>query len=103
MEKRKSKRYSFKPDCCPILDCQSIKYKVLNISEGGIKIEVESSPDLQSDSYVFNGCLCLSNGEQIPISGKQVWIIGNEIGIKLNEPISEKIIDSEVANFQDTE
>jgi hypothetical protein len=104
VEKRKFKRYSYKPDCCPILDCQSIQYRVLNISEGGLKIEIQSNPEGQLDSiYVFNGYLCLSNGEQIPVSGKQVWIIGNEIGIKLDEPISETIIDSEVGNFQDSE
>jgi hypothetical protein len=103
VEKRKFKRYSYKTDCCPILDCQSIQYKVLNISEGGLKIEIQSKPEMQSDAYVFNGYLCLSNGKQIPLSGKQVWIIGNEIGIKLDEPISEKIINSEIGNFQDTE
>ena len=103
MIRRKFKRYSYKPDCCPILVCQSSQYKVLNISEGGLKIEIQSNPEGQSDSYIFNGHLCLSNGKQIQVSGKQVWIIGNEIGIKLNEPISENIIDSEVANFQGTE
>ena len=54
-------------------------------------------------AYFFNGHLRLSNGAQIPVHGKQVWIIGNEIGIKLDEPISEKIIDSEIGNFQDGE
>ena len=103
MEKRKFKRYSYKPDCCPILDCQSIRYKVLNISEGGLKIEIQIETGVQSDFYVFSGHLCLSSGEQIPVSGKQVWIIGNEIGIKLNAPISKKIIDSEIGNFRDTE
>ena len=102
VEKRKFKRYSYKHYFCPILDCQIIQNKVLNFSEGGLKIEIQSDPESLSD-YLFNGRLCLSNGKQIPVSGKQVWIIGNEIGIKLNEPISDKIIDSEVGNFQDTE
>jgi hypothetical protein len=103
VEKRKFKRYSYKPDCCPILDCQGIQHKVLNISGGGLKIEIQSKPEMQPDFYIFNGYLCLSNGKPIPVSGKQVWIIGNEIGIKLDEPISEKIISSEIGNFQDTE
>ena len=103
VEKRKFKRYSYKTDCCPVLDCQSTQYKVLNISEGGLKIEIQAKAEMQSDAYIFNGHLCLSSGEQIPVSGKQVWIIGNEIGIKLDEPISEKIINSEIGNFQEME
>lgn len=103
MEKREFKRYNYKPDCCPFLDCQGVRFKVLNISEGGLKIEIQSDPDSPTDSYVFNGHLCFSSGEKIPVSGKQVWIIGNEIGVKLNTKISEKIIESEVGNFQDTE
>jgi hypothetical protein len=103
-EKRKFRRYNYKPDCCPILDCRSIQYKVLNISEGGLKIEIQRKPGLQSDStYLFIGNLCLANGEQIPVSGKQVWIIGNEIGIKLNAPINENILDSESEYFQDAD
>ena len=104
IERRNFKRYTYKPDCCPSLTCQSIRYKVLNISEGGLKIEIQSNPGWQSDStHIFIGHLCLAGGRQIPVSGKQVWIIGNEIGIKLNEPISEKIIASESENFQDEE
>ena len=103
VEQRKFKRYSYKPDCCPILDCQGVQYKVLNISEGGLKIEIELKAEINSDSYVFSGDLCLFDGRHIHVSGKQVWIIGNEIGIKLNEPISKTIIDSEFGNFQDTE
>jgi hypothetical protein len=102
VEKRKFKRYTYKPDCCPFLDCQGIKFKVLNISEGGLKIEIQSNPDSPTDSYAFNGYLCFSSGEKIQVSGKQVWIIGNEIGVKLNAQINEKIIDSEFENFQDT-
>lgn len=103
VEKRKFKRFEYKPDCCPILDCQGIKFKVLNISEGGLKIEIQGDPAMQSDTYVFNGHLCLSSGEKIPVAGKQVWIIGNEIGIKLNRQIDENIIDSQAGNFQDAE
>lgn len=103
VEKRKFKRYDYRPDCCPVLDCQNVQYKVLNISEGGLKIEIQSNTEMQSDVYIFNGYLRLSNGERIPVSGKQVWIIGDEIGIKLNVPISEKTIASEADNFQDTE
>jgi hypothetical protein len=103
VEKRKFKRYSYKPDCRPILTCQGIIFKVLNISEGGLKIEIQNNPEMRSDSHIFNGRLSFSNGEVIPVSGNQVWIIGNEIGIKLNKPISEKIIDSEAGCFLDTE
>ena len=103
MGKRKFKRYSYKPDCCPILTWQGINFNVLNISENGLKIEIQSNPDMRSDFNVFNGDLCFSNGLQIPVSGEQVWIIGNDIGIKLNEPISEKIFDSDAGCFQDTE
>ena len=103
-ERREFKRFKYKPECCPTLDCYTIQYKVLNISEGGLKIEVQSIPDRQSDSTSgFNGLLCLSNGKQIPVSGRLVWIIGNEIGIKLSQPISEKILKSESGNFQDSE
>ena len=103
-ERRKFKRFTYKPECCPTLDCDTIQYKVLNISEGGLKMEVQSIPERLSDSTSgFNGLLYLSNGKRIPVSGRLVWIIGNEIGIKLTEPISEKIIKSERENFQDTE
>jgi hypothetical protein len=85
------------------LTCQGIKFKVLNISEGGLKLEIQSNSEMRSDSHVFNGYLCFSNGETISVSGEQVWIIGNEISIKLHEPISEKIIVSEIGKFQDTE
>ena len=103
MEKRKFKRYDYKPDCCPILNCRRTQYKVLNISEGGLKIELQSNPESQSDLYVVHGDLRFSDGTLLPISGKQVWIIGDEIGIKLDEPISATIIESEIENFQDTQ
>ena len=103
-ERRKFKRFTYKSEYQPILDCHTIRYKVLNISEGGLKLEVQGIPERLSDSTSgVNGFLFLSNGKQIPVSGKLVWIIGDEIGIKLNEPISEKIIVSESGNFQDTD
>lgn len=103
-ERRKFKRFTYKPEYSPTLDCHTIQYKVLNISEGGLKLEVQSIPERLSDSTSgFNGSLYLSNGKQIPVSGRLVWIIGNEIGIRLNEPISEKIIASESGNFQEAE
>ena len=103
-ERRKFKRFTYKPECCPTLDCHTVQYKVLNISEGGLKLEVQSIPERLSDSTSgINGILYLSTGKQVPVSGRLVWIIGNEIGIKLNEPIGEKIINSESGNFQDTE
>lgn len=103
VEKRKHKRYDYKPDRRPTLNCRDVQYKVLNISEGGLKIEIQSDPANPSDLYFLNGDLCFSSGELLPISGTQVWIIGNEIGIKLDEPISAKIIESEFGNFQDAE
>jgi hypothetical protein len=103
VERRKFKRYSYKPDLCPFLKCKTIRYKVLNISEGGLKIDIQGIPVLLSNSQSdITGYLCLLNGKQIPVSGQLVWIIGNEVGIKLNTPISKKIIDSETDNFQDT-
>ena len=103
-ERRKFKRFTYKPEYRPTLDCHTIQYKILNISEGGLKLEVQSIPERLSDSTSgIRGFLCLSNGQQIPVSGRLVWIIGNEIGIKLNEPISQKIISSEKGNFQDME
>lgn len=103
-ERRKFKRFTYKTEFRPTLDCHTIQYKVLNISEGGLKLEVQGIPERLSDSTSgINGYLFLSNGKQIPVSGNLVWIIGSEIGIKLNKPISEKIIASESGNFQVTE
>lgn len=100
-ERRKYKRFTYKADCCSILDCQTIRYKVLNISEGGLKIEVQSQPERQSDTtWGFAGTLRFSNGKQLQVSGKLVWIIGNQIGIKLNEPINEKMLKDEMDNFE---
>jgi hypothetical protein len=104
VERRKFKRYSYKPDCCPILECKTIRYKVLNISEGGLKISVQGIPAHISDSKSgINGYLHLSDGKQIPVSGNLVWVIGNEVGIKLNTLISKKIINSQMKYFQITE
>ena len=101
-ERRKFKRYSYKPDYCPNFECKKIRYKVLNISQGGLKIDTQSSPiHLTDTTSGITGYLHLSNGKRIPISGKLIWIIGNEVGIKLNKPISKEVIDSETEYFQD--
>ena len=102
VERRQFKRYAYKPDCCPILECKTIRYKVLNISEGGLKIDVQGIPAHLSDSTSgITGYLCLSSGKRVPVSGELVWIIGDEVGIKLKKPISKKTIDSEIEYFQD--
>lgn len=102
VEKRKFKRYSYKPDCCPNLECKNIRYKVLNISQGGLKIDVKGIPvHLSGSTSGITGYLCLSGGKRLLVSGKLVWIIGNEVGIKLNKTISKKIIDSEIEYFTD--
>jgi hypothetical protein len=102
VEKRKFKRYTYKPDRCPVFICRETTYKVLNISQGGLKIEVQSSPEMPSDAYIFDGYLHFSNGSRIPVSGRQMWIIGDEIGIKLDTPLSETLIDAEADCFQNS-
>lgn len=102
VERRQFKRYSYKPDCCPNLECKNIKYKVLNISQGGLKVDVRGIPINLSDSKAaITGYLCLSSGKRLQVSGELIWIIGNEVGIKLTKLISKKIIDSETEYFQD--
>jgi hypothetical protein len=103
-ERREHKRYTYKPESYPTFDCQTARYRVVNISEGGLKIKVLSNPDRPVESTSFlNGVLCFSNGNQVHVSGRLVWIIGNEIGIKLNQPISQELISNEMKNFQSTE
>lgn len=103
-ERRKFKRYSYKPDSYPILQCKTIRYKVLNISEQGLKIDVQGIPVRITDSKSgITGNLYLSNGKEIPVSGKLIWVIGNEVGIKLNKPLSKEIIESETKYFQEPE
>jgi hypothetical protein len=102
MERRKFKRYDYKPNYRPNFECNNIRYKVLNISQGGLKIDVQDIPVHLSDSTSgIAGYLCLWDGKRIPISGNLVWIIGNEVGIMLNKLISKEIIDSESEYFQD--
>lgn len=101
-ERRKFKRYNYKPDCCPNFECKNIRYKVLNISQGGLKINVQDNPvHLSAMTSDIKGYLCLSRGKRILISGQLAWRIGNEVGIKFDELINKEIIDSEFEYFQD--
>ena len=101
VERRKFKRYNYRSDSCSTFECKNIKYKVLNISQGGLKIDVEATPIHLSDSASgITGYLCLSSGKRFRVSGKLMWMIGNEIGIKLDKQIRKEMIDSETEYFQ---
>ena len=100
-ERRKYERFTYKPEFCPILKCQKRSYRVINISEGGLKIEVFGSTNqpLFADA-VLSGIIYFANNRQLLIEGDLVWIIANEMGIKLKEPISRDILKAELVNFE---
>lgn len=104
IERRSQRRYTYKPEYYPMIDCQTGRYKVINIAEDGMKLEISRDPDqpMRTQS-VINGYLRFSNGSQISILGELVWIIGDKMGIKPNQPISQEIIAAEAAHFQSSE
>ena len=100
IERRKQPRFTYKPEYCPVLQCQKSRYRVLNISEGGLKIDVSGSPNRPFFAgAVLSGVIYFFNKRQLSIEGDLVWIIGDEMGIKLRKPIHKKIIRAESAYF----
>ena len=100
-ERRKHQRFTYKPEFCPILKCRKRSYRVLNISAGGVKIEVfgnHNQPLLAG--AVLSGLIYFANDRQLSVEGYLVWIIGNEMGIKLKSPIDQAIIKAEAEYFQ---
>jgi hypothetical protein len=100
-ERRQSQRFTYKSECSPILKCQTVSYRVLNISEGGLKLEVQRASGQPLHAHAnLKGLLQFSGGDQRPVVGELVWIIGQEMGIKLTEPIDQQILASEADKFQ---
>jgi hypothetical protein len=99
-ERRQTQRFTYKSEFRPVLQCQKSSYRVLNISEGGLKIDVSGSPNqLYFAGAVLSGLIYFANNRQLHIEGDLVWIIGNEMGIRLRKPIHKKIIKAESAFF----
>lgn len=96
-DRRGQIRYTYKPECYPILECQTGKYKVLNIAEEGMKLEIcrDSDQPIRTQS-VIQGHLQFSNGKRVSVSGELIWIIGNEMGIKPKKPIKTNMIMAEI-------
>ena len=99
-ERRKYQRFTYWPEFRPILKCQKKSYRVINISARGLRIEVFGSPNQPlSAGAVLSGWIYFANKRQLFIEGDLVWIIGNEMGIRLREPIDQDIIKAEVTHF----
>jgi len=99
-ERRQHQRFTYWPEFRPILKCRKRSYQVINISAGGLKIEVFGSPNQPLFAgAVLSGWIYFANKRQLFVEGDLVWIIGNEMGIKLNEPIDQDIIKAEVTHF----
>lgn len=99
-ERRKYQRFTYWPEFRPILECQKRSYRVINISAGGLRLEVFGSPNQPfSAGAVLSGWIYFANKRQLFIEGDLVWIIGNEMGIKLREPIDQDIINTEVTHY----
>lgn len=100
-ERRKYQRFTYKPQFCPILKCRKRSYRILNISAGGLKIEVFGNPNPPLFAgAVLSGFIYFANDRQLLVEGDLVWIIGNEMGIKLKSPIDQAIIKAEADYFQ---
>ena len=99
-ERREHRRFTYKPECRPVLQCPRKSYRVVNISVEGLKLELLSSPHQPffADAELV-GTLYLANDRQLSIAGDLSWIIGNEMGIKLKKAIPRKILRAEADFF----
>ena len=97
MDRRRQTRYTYKPENFPMLECRTGRYKVLNITRDGMKLEVCRDPDqpLRTQAAI-QGYLCFSDGKKVSIQGELIWIIGDEMGIKPRKPIGDDVLKDEI-------
>jgi hypothetical protein len=100
LERREHQRFVYKAEHRPVFDCRTRYFKVINISTGGIKIELLGQSHQSPFSGVaLSGTLYLANGSRLEISGTIVWIIGDHLGLKLHTPLDAELIKTERPYF----
>lgn len=100
LERREYRRFVYKAEHRPLFDCRTRHFKVINISAGGIKIELVGRPhQTPLSGAVLSGILHFSNGRRLETGGTIVWIIGDHLGLKLHTPLNDGLIKAESPCF----
>ncbi len=98
-ERRKHPRLTYKANQRPILRAYDRKYHVINISKGGITIQSRPNPLPLTTSWL-EGSIMFLDGETLEITGDIVWIIGDKMGVKFNNPLPGTIISREQSRIE---
>ena len=98
-ERRKDPRLTYKVNQRPILTAHDRKYHVINISKGGITIQSRSN-SLALTTSRLEGSIMFLDGETYEITGDIAWIIGDEMGVKFNNPLPGATISREQSRIR---